>query len=194
MSETQTSFRWYVVQARVNAEKSVAEALRGRIVQFNLQSEFGDVLVPSEELVELRNGQKRKSDRKFFPGYVLVQIATNASEGIPRISSEAWHLVRETSKVTGFIGGTAERPLPISDKEADKILSRVEQAEAKPTLKSNYEKGQTVRIVEGPFNDFNGVVVSADPDKAVVRVAVLVFGRATEVDFAVNQVEAAAAA
>lgn len=186
------SLRWYIVKARLNAEKSVAQAIRDRITQFGLEDQFGQVLVPTEEFVEMRNGQKRKGERKFYPGYVLVEIATDGSEGLPRISSnEAWHLVKETSKVNGFIGGTAERPLPITQKEAEFILQRVEKSEEKPVLRTAYEKGQNVRIKEGPFIDFNGIVDEINQEKASVRVLVMVFGRATPVDFAVNQVEAA---
>lgn len=191
METVANPLRWYVVQARSGFEKVVAKALRERMAQQAIEHAFGEVLVPSEEVTEMRNGQKRRSERKFFPGYVLVQIATQDDGGIPRISNEAWHLVRETNKVSGFIGGTADRPLPISDAEAAKILQRVEKAADKPTPKTMFEKGQMVRVTEGPFNDFNGVVEDADYDKSTVRVAVLVFGRATAVEFAISQVEAA---
>lgn len=185
------NLRWYVVQARSNFEKSVSKALRERIARMELGSLFGEILVPSEDVVDMKDGQKRKTERKFFPGYVLVQIATEFHDGLPRISSEAWHVVRETPKVSGFIGGVGDRPLPISDQEANRILDRVEAAEKKPTPTRLFEKGQMVRVTEGPFNDFNGVVEDADYDKGTVRVAVLVFGRATAVDFAVGQVEKA---
>lgn len=184
------NLRWYVVNARSNMEKSVAQALRDRIVQNGLESQFGEVLVPSEEIVEMKDGQKRKSERKFFPGYVLVQIATNMDGGLPRIDSEAWHLVKETNKVMGFIGGTADRPLPITDAEADNILSRVRATVDKPRPKVLFEAGQLVRVIEGPFNDFNGVVEDVDYNKARVRVSVLIFGRATPIELAFDQVEA----
>ena len=139
----------------------------------------------------MKDGQKRKTERKFFPGYVLVQIATDTQDGLPRINSEAWHVVRETPKVSGFIGGVGDRPMPITDKEADRILDRVAKAENKPTPTRLFEKNQMVRVTEGPFADFNGVVEDVDYDKGTVRVAVLVFGRSTPVDFSVSQVEKA---
>ena len=186
-----SNLRWYVVQARSGFEKAVAKSLRERMQQFGVAHAFGEVLVPSEEVTEMRDGQKRKSERKFFPGYVLVQIATEGDGGVPRISSEAWHLVRETSKVSGFIGGTAERPLPITDQEADRILARVAKAADKPTPKVMFERGTMVRVTEGPFNDFNGVVEDVDYDRSKIKVSVLVFGRATPVDFDLTQVERA---
>lgn len=186
----EASFQWYVVQARSGFEKSVAQGLRDRVARFGLQSEFGQILVPSEEVVEMRDGQKRKSERKFFPGYVLVQIAVQNNSGVPQMSSEAWHVVRETPKVAGFIGGTAERPLPITEKEADRILARVNSAAEKPKPKVMFEDGQLVRIKEGPFEDFNGAVKGVDYDKSTVKVDVLVFGRATTVEFPMAQVEA----
>ena len=185
------NLRWYVVQARSNFEKAVAKALRERIARNDLGAHFGEILVPSEEFVDMKDGQKRKTERKFFPGYVLVQIATDMQDGLPRINSEAWHVVRETPKVSGFIGGVGDRPLPITDKEADRILDRVAKAEKKPTPTRLFEKDQMVRVTEGPFADFNGVVEDVDYDKGTVRVAVLVFGRSTPVDFSVSQVEKA---
>ncbi len=190
METAAPNLRWYVVQARSGFEKAVAKSVRERIVQHGLESFFGEVLVPSEEVVEMRDGQKRKSERKFFPGYVLIQIATEDNGGIPQIANEAWHLVKDTNKVSSFIGGKADRPLPITDKEANTILSRLEVATDKPTPRTVFEKGQSVRVIEGPFNDFNGVVDEADYNKGTVRVSVLVFGRATPVDFAINQIEA----
>lgn len=192
LDETEAgNLRWYVVQARANFEKSVSRDLRDRVKRAGLESQFGEILVPSEEVVDMKNGQKRKTERKFFPGYVLVQIATNTVENMPRIASEAWHLVRETPKVLGFIGGMADRPLPITEQEANRILDRVEAAEKKPTPTRMFEKGQMVRVIEGPFADFNGVVEDVDYEKGTVRTAVLVFGRSTPVDFAINQVEKA---
>lgn len=185
------AYRWFIVQSRSNFEKSVAQAIRDRVVQHGLEDQFGEILVPSEEVVEMKDGQKRKSERKFFPGYVLVQIAVVQDGVLPRISNEAWHLVKETNKVSGFIGGNADRPLPIDEKEANRILSRVAVAADKPAPKTLFEVGQTVRVTDGPFNDFNGVVEAVDYDKARVKVAVLVFGRATPLDLAIGQVEAA---
>lgn len=182
--------RWYVVQARAGFEKSVAKAIRERVVRLALEDEFGEVLVPSEEIVEMKDGQKRKSERKFFPGYVLIQVATDGGP-TPTMSSEAWHLIKETPKVSSFIGGTADRPMPISDAEADRILSRVAASAEKPQPKVLFSEGQMVRVIDGPFNDFNGVVESTDYDKSRVRVAVLIFGRSTPIELAFNQVEVA---
>ena len=187
----QADKRWYVVHAYSGFEKSVAQALRDRIARMGMQDRFGEVLVPTEEVIEMRAGQKRRSERKFFPGYVLVQIATHDEGGIPRIDNESWHLVKETPKVMGFIGGTADRPLPIRDAEADMILQRVQEGVEKPKPKVLFEPGQMVRVVDGPFNDFNGVVEEINYDKSRLRVAVLIFGRSTPVELEFGQVEKA---
>ncbi len=189
--ETEGVKRWYVVHAYSGFEKSVAQALRDRIARNEMRERFGDVLVPTEEVVEMRAGQKRRSERKFFPGYVLVQIATNDEGGVPRIDSESWHLVKETPKVMGFIGGTAASPLPISDVEADAIMQRVQDGVEKPRPKVLFEPGQMVRVNDGPFNDFNGVVEEVNYEKSRVRVAVLIFGRSTPVELEFGQVEKA---
>ena len=181
--------RWYVVHAYSGFEKSVAQALRDRIAREEMQERFGEVLVPTEEVVEMRGGQKRRSERKFFPGYVLVQIETHDEAGIPRIDNESWHLVKETPRVMGFIGGTADRPLPIRDEEAAVILDRVQEGIEKPRPKVLFEPGQMVRVIDGPFNDFNGVVEEVNYDKSRVRVAVLIFGRSTPVELEFGQVE-----
>ncbi|MGY0506054.1 transcription termination/antitermination protein NusG [Luteimonas sp. e5] len=183
--------RWYVVHAYSGFEKSVAQALRDRIARMEMQDRFGEVIVPTEEVVEMRGGQKRRSERKFFPGYVLVQIATQDEGGIPRIDSESWHLVKETPRVMGFIGGTADKPLPISDAEADTILQRVQDGVEKPRPKVLFEAGEMVRVTDGPFNDFNGVVEEVNYEKSRVRVAVLIFGRSTPVELEFGQVEKA---
>ena len=183
--------RWYVVHAYSGFEKSVAQALRDRIVRMGMEDRFGEVLVPTEEIIEMRAGQKRRSERKFFPGYVLVQISSHEENGIPRIDSECWHLIKETPKVMGFIGGTADRPLPIKDTEADAILQRVQDGVEKPKPKVLFEPGQLVRVVDGPFNDFNGVVEEINYDKSRLRVAVLIFGRSTPVELEFGQVEKA---
>jgi transcription termination/antitermination protein NusG len=188
---TEVNKRWFVVHAYSGFEKSVAQALRDRIAREEMQDKFGDVLVPTEEVVEMRSGQKRRSERKFFPGYVLVQIAVTDDSGIPRIDSECWHLIKETPKVMGFIGGTADRPLPISDREADQILQRVQEGVEKPRPKVLFEPGEMVRVVEGPFNDFNGVVEEINYEKSRLRVAVLIFGRSTPVELEFGQVEKA---
>ena len=189
--ETQGDMRWYVVHAYSGFEKSVAQALRDRIVRMGMEAKFGDVMVPTEEVVEMRSGQKRRSERKFFPGYVLVQIATRNEDGIPRIDSVTWHLIKETPKVMGFIGGTADRPLPIADHEADQILQRVADGVEKPRPKVLFEAGQMVRVIDGPFNDFNGVVEEVNYEKSRLRVAVLIFGRSTPVELEFGQVEKA---
>ena len=191
VTDSEVQKRWYVVHAYSGFEKSVAQALRDRIARTGMQDKFGDVLVPTEEVVEMRSGQKRRSERKFFPGYVLVQIATQVDGGIPRMDNESWHLVKETPKVMGFIGGTADRPLPIRDQEADVILQRVQDGVAKPKPRVLFEPGQMVRVVDGPFNDFNGVVEEINYDKSKLRVAVLIFGRSTPVELDFGQVEKA---
>jgi len=190
-AQAQDNKRWYVIHAYSGFEKPVAQSLRERIVRAGMENRFGDVLVPTEEVIEMRSGQKRKSERKFFPGYVLVQIETHSESGIPRIDSECWHLVRETPKVMGFIGGTADRPLPIQDHEAAAILDRVQEGVEKPRPKVLFEPGQMVRVTDGPFNDFNGVVETVNYEKSRVQVAVMIFGRSTPVELDFAQVEKA---
>ncbi|MCZ8116308.1 transcription termination/antitermination protein NusG [Silanimonas sp.] len=185
------SKRWYVVHAYSGFENQVAKALETRIQRFEMQDKFGQVLVPTEEVVEMRAGQKRKSERKFFPGYVLVQIETTDEAGIPRIDNESWHLIKETPKVMGFIGGTAERPLPIRDSEADAILARVQEGVDKPKPKVLFAPGEMVRVVDGPFNDFNGTVEEVNYERSRLRVAVMIFGRSTPVELEFGQVEKA---
>ncbi|MEZ5566986.1 MAG: transcription termination/antitermination protein NusG [Halioglobus sp.] len=174
--------RWYVVHAYSGYEKKVAATLRERIELHNMQDRFGDVLVPTEEVVEMRGGQKRRSERKFFPGYVLVQM---------ELDDDTWHLVKETPRVLGFIGGKAESPAPITDKEAAAILQRVEDGVEAPKPKTLFEPGEMVRVVDGPFNDFNGVVEEVNYEKSRLNVAVLIFGRSTPVELEFGQVEKA---
>ncbi|WP_313915349.1 transcription termination/antitermination protein NusG [Tahibacter sp.] len=183
--------RWYVVHAYSGFEHQVAKGLRDRVVRAGMEDRFGDILVPTEEVIEMRGGQKRRSERKFFPGYVLVQIETDTENKAPKIDDESWHLVKETSKVMGFIGGTADRPLPIKDSEADAILRRVQEGVEKPKPKVLFEPGEMVRVTEGPFNDFNGVVEEVNYEKSRLRVAVLIFGRSTPVELEFGQVEKA---
>ena len=173
------ALRWYVVHAYSGFEQQVKRSLLERIKRAGMEELFGDVLVPTEEVVEMRDGQKRKSDRKFFPGYVLVQMEMN---------EDTWHLVKSVPKVMGFIGGTSDKPAPITDKEADAILNRVQEGAEKPRPKVLFEAGEVVRITEGPFNDFNGVVEEVDYDKNRLRVEVSIFGRATPVDLDFSQV------
>jgi transcriptional antiterminator NusG len=174
--------RWYVVHAYSGYEKKVAAALQDRVVLHGMEDKFGDILVPTEEVVEIRGGQKRKSERKFFPGYVLVQM---------ELGDDTWHLVKETPRVMGFIGGKADKPAPITDKEADAILQRVLDSEDKPRPKTLFEAGEVVRVVDGPFNDFNGVVEEVNYEKSRVRVSVSIFGRSTPVELEFTQVEKA---
>jgi transcriptional antiterminator NusG len=174
------SLRWYVVQAYSGYEAKVKGMLEERIVREKLESKFGEVLVPTEEIVEMRAGQQRRSERKFFPGYVLVEM---------EMDDESWHLVKNTPRVMGFIGGTADRPAPITQSEADEILQRVEESSDKPKHKVLFEPGEVIRVCDGPFSDFNGVVEKVDYDKNRVRVSVLIFGRSTPVDLEFSQVE-----
>jgi transcription termination/antitermination protein NusG len=191
MTETQSPKRWYVVHAYSGFEHQVARTLKERIARAGMESKFGDVLVPTEEVIEMRGGQKRRSERKFFPGYVLVQIATHDAGKAQKIDDESWHLIKETPKVMGFIGGTADRPLPIKDSEADAILQRVQEGVEKPRPKVLFEPGEMVRVTDGPFNDFNGVVEEVNYEKNRLRVAVLIFGRSTPVELEFGQVEKA---
>jgi transcriptional antiterminator NusG len=172
--------RWYVVHAFSGYENTVKKSLHERIARAEMEEYFGEVLVPTEEVVEMKGGQKRRSDRKFFPGYVLVEM---------EMTDETWHLVKDVPKVMGFIGGTADRPAPISQKEADAILNRVQEGVDKPRPKVLFEPGEMVRVVDGPFNDFNGVVEEVNYDKSRLRVAVLIFGRSTPVELEFHQVE-----
>ncbi len=183
--------RWYVVHAYSGFEHQVARTLKERVARAGMQDKFGEVLVPTEEVIEMRGGQKRKSERKFFPGYVLVQIETSMDNKAVKIDDESWHLIKETPKVMGFIGGTADRPLPIKDSEADAILQRVQEGVEKPRPKVLFEPGEMVRVTEGPFNDFNGVVEEVNYEKSRLRVAVLIFGRSTPVELEFGQVEKA---
>jgi transcriptional antiterminator NusG len=174
------SMRWYVVHAYSQYENNVKRALVERIARAGLQDKFGDILVPTEEVVEIRDGVKRTTERKFFPGYVLVQM---------EMGEDTWHLVKSTPKVLGFIGGTPDKPAPISEKEANQILNRVEEAVEKPKPKTLYEPGESVRVTDGPFADFNGVVEEVNYEKSRLRVAVLIFGRSTPVELEFSQVE-----
>ncbi|MFS1524515.1 transcription termination/antitermination protein NusG [Microbulbifer sp. 2304DJ12-6] len=174
------SKHWYVVQAYSGYEKRVASSLKERIELHEMDHLFGEVLVPTEEVVEMRAGQKRKSERKFFPGYVLVEMELN---------DDTWHLVKETPRVLGFIGGKADRPAPITDREAQAILNRIDDSVDKPKPKTLFEPGEMVRVIDGPFNDFNGVVEEVNYEKSRLRVAVLIFGRSTPVELEFSQVE-----
>ena len=176
--------RWYVIHAFSGYEARVRKLLEEAIQRTGMEDLFGEILVPTEEVVEMRNGVKRKSERKFFPGYVLVHM---------EMSDDAWHLVKEIPNVMGFIGNTGDKnnikPVPISDKEADTILMRVQEGIDKPRPKVLYEPGELVRVNDGPFNDFNGVVEEVDYEKNLLRISVMIFGRSTPVDLEFGQVE-----
>lgn len=174
--------RWYVVQAYSGFENQVKRSLEERIARFGMQDSFGQVSVPTEEVVEMRDGQKRRSERKFFPGYVLVEMDMN---------DDTWHMVKETPKVLGFIGGKADKPAPITQKEVDNIMRRVEEGAEKPRPKVLFDAGEVVRVTDGPFKDFNGVVEEVNYEKSRLLVAVQIFGRSTPVELEFYQVEKA---
>jgi transcriptional antiterminator NusG len=176
------AMRWYVVHAYSGFEKSVQRALTERIERSGLKDQFGQILVPVEEVVEMKAGQKNISERKFFPGYILVQM---------EMSDDTWHLIKSTPKVTGFVGGTATKPTPISDKEVQNILDQIREGVEKPKPKVLFEVGEAVRVKEGPFTDFHGNVEEVNYDKSKLRVAVLIFGRSTPVELDFGQVEKA---
>ncbi len=175
--------RWYVIHAYSGFEKHVKRALEERIKLREMEDQFGQILVPTEEVVEIKAGQKRKSERKFFPGYVLIEMEMN---------DDTWHLVKETSKVMGFIGEDPKKPgrvAPITQREADAILQRMDDSAEKPKPKTLFEPGEVVRVCDGPFADFNGVVEEVNYEKSRLHVAVLIFGRSTPVELEFSQVE-----
>jgi len=172
--------RWYVVHVYSGMEKSVMRGLLERIDRAGMQDQFGQILVPTEEVVEVKNGTKSVTERRFFPGYVLVEM---------EMTDDTWHLVKNTPKVTGFIGGKSNKPTPIPAREIDKIMQQVQEGVEKPRPKVLYEVGEQVRIKEGPFTDFNGNVEEVNYEKSKVRVSVTIFGRATPVELEFGQVE-----
>ena len=174
------ALRWYVVHAYSGFENQVKRYLQERVERFDMQDKFGEILVPMEEVVEMREGQKKRSERKFFPGYVLVQMD---------MDDDSWHLVKGVPKVLGFIGGTSDRPAPIPDHEANAILQRIQDGVDKPRPKVLFEPGEVVRVTDGPFNDFNGVVEEVNYEKSRMLVAVQIFGRSTPVELEFGQVE-----
>ena len=176
------AMRWYVVQAYSGFEHYVRRSLEERIKRQGMSDKFGQILVPTEEVVEMRDGQKRKSERKFFPGYVLVQM---------EMDDDSWHLVKNVPKVLGFIGGSSDKPASIAEAEAQAIMQRIQEGADKPKPKILYEPGEVVRVTDGPFNDFNGVVEEVNYEKNRLRVAVLIFGRSTPVELEFSQVEKA---
>ena len=174
------SKHWYVVQAYSGFEHQVKKLLEERALHGEFADLFGEILVPTEDVVEMRGGKKRRSERKFFPGYVLVNMELN---------DDTWHLVRNVPKVLGFIGGSSDKPAPISDAEAAKIMNRIAAGVEKPQPKTLFEVGEVVRVIDGPFADFNGVVEEVNYEKSRLRVAVLIFGRSTPVELEFSQVE-----
>ena len=183
MEEIVMTMRWYVIHAYSGFEKAVQRALVDRITRAEMQDKFGQILVPTEEVVEMRSGQKSISERKFFPGYVLIEMD---------MTDEAWHLVKNTAKVTGFVGGAhGRKPPPISEKEVQSILHQMQEGVEKPKPKVLFEIGEAVRVKEGPFTDFHGSVEDVNYDKSKLRVSVTIFGRATPVELEFGQVEKA---
>lgn len=180
MSDTSSRKRWYIVQAFSGFENRVMQSIREYIKLYDMQKLFGEVMVPTEEVLEIRGGQRRKSERKFFPGYVLVQMVMNDT---------SWHLVRSVPRVMGFVGGTSDHPAPISDKEVDAIINRLQQVGDKPRPKTLFEPGELVRVNDGPFADFNGIVEEVDYEKNRLKLSVSIFGRATPVELGFSQVE-----
>ena len=171
---------WYVIQAFSNCDAKVKAALEERIEMSGLSDKFGDIMIPTEQVTELKKGQKKQMERKFFPGYMLVQM---------EMDDNTWHLVRKTPNVMGFIGGSRNRPHPLTDKEFDRIINRVDEAVESPKFKTIFESGETVRINDGPFNDFNGIVEEVDYEKNLIKVSVSIFGKATPVELNFSQVE-----
>mgnify|MGYP000936631489 FL=1 len=170
---------WYVVHAYSGFENQVKKSLEDRIVRNSMDSKFGEILVPTEEVVEMKEGVKRRSERKFFPGYVLVEM---------KMEDDTWHLVKECPKVLGFIGGTKDNPTPITNREAEQILNRIQEGVEKPRPKTLFEVGELVRVIDGPFADFNGAVEEVNYDKSRLRVSVSIFGRSTPVELEFGQV------
>ena len=172
--------RWYVVHAYSGMEKAVERNIRESIARAGMENKFGRILVPTEEVVEMKNGQRRTAERKFFPGYVFVEMV---------MDDDTWHLVKHTSKVTGFVGGAKNRPAPISEAEVQKIVSQMQDGAEKPRHKVEFMVGEVVRVKEGPFTDFNGSVEEVNYEKSKVRVSVTIFGRATPVELEFSQIE-----
>ena len=191
MTETQTrmtvlepatnpDFRWYVVQAYSGMERAAERNIQERIARAGVQHKFGRILIPTEEVVEVKGGQKKTTERKFFPGYVLVEMI---------MDDDTWHLVKQTSKVTGFVGGARNRPVPISQADVQKIVSQMQEGSEKPRHKVEFEVGEMIRVKEGPFTDFNGSIEEVNYEKNKLRVSVTIFGRATPVELEFSQIE-----
>ena len=172
--------RWYVVHAYSGMEKAVERNIQERITRAGMQDKFGRILVPMEEVVEVKNGQKKTTERKFFPGYVLVEMV---------MDDDTWHLIKHTNKVTGFVGGAKNRPAPISEAEVQKIVHQMQEGTDKPRHKVEFVVGEFVRVKDGPFTDFNGSVEDVNYEKSKVRVSVTIFGRSTPVELEFSQIE-----
>lgn len=181
-ASTNPDLRWYVVHAYSGMEKAVERNIRERVNRAGMQAKFGRILVPTEEVVEIKNGVKRTTERKFFPGYVLVEMV---------MDDDTWHLVKHTNKVTGFVGGARNRPAPISEDEVMKIVNQMQEGVEKPRHKVEFEVGEYIRVKDGPFTDFNGTVEEVNYEKSKLRVSVTIFGRATPVELEFSQVEKA---
>ena len=181
-ASTNPDLRWYVVHAYSGMEKAVERNILERIARSGMQAKFGRILVPTEEVVELKNGQRKTTERKFFPGYVLVEMV---------MDDDSWHLVKHTNKVTGFVGGAKNRPAPISEVEVQKIMSQMQEGVEKPRHKVEFVVGEYVRVKEGPFTDFNGSIEDVNYEKNKARVSVTIFGRATPVELEFSQIEKA---
>lgn len=179
-SSTNPDLKWYVVHAYSGMEKAVERNIVERITRVGMENKFGRILVPTEEVVEIKNGQKKTTERKFFPGYVLVEMV---------MDDESWHLVKHTNKVTGFVGGAKNRPAPISEADVQKIVSQMKEGTDKPRHKVEFEVGEYIRVKEGPFTDFNGTVEDVNYERNKMRVSVTIFGRATPVELEFGQVE-----
>ncbi|MFM2112434.1 MAG: hypothetical protein RLZZ271_1094 [Pseudomonadota bacterium] len=179
-SPEQSNLRWYVVHAYSGMEKAVERNLRERITRSGMDSKFGRIMVPTEEVVEMKNGQRRTTERKFYPGYVLVEML---------MDDDTWHLVKNTNKVTGFVGGARNRPAPISERDFQNIMSQMAEGSEKPRHKVEFMVGEVIRVKEGPFADFNGSIEDVNYEKNKVRVSVTIFGRATPVELEFAQVE-----
>ncbi|RCX09284.1 transcription termination/antitermination protein NusG [Extensimonas vulgaris] len=177
---TQPGMQWYIVHAYSGMEKAVERNIRERVARSGMQDKFGRILVPTEEVVEIKNGQRKTAERRLFPGYVFVEMV---------MDDDTWHLVKHTSKVTGFVGGAKNRPAPISEDEVAKILQQMQEGAEKPRHKIEFMVGEVVRIKDGPFTDFNGVVEEVNYEKSRLRVSVMIFGRSTPVELEFSQVE-----
>ena len=171
---------WYVIQAYSGYEQKVKAALEERIMLNNLSDKFGEILIPTEQIVELKAGTKKTTERKFFPGYILIQM---------NLEDDSWQLVQSTPRVSGFVGGTRDKPLPISEDDVKSIINRIEVGEDAPAPKTIYEPGEVIRVCDGPFNDFNGVVEEVDYERNIATVSVQILGRATPVELDFIQIE-----